>query len=143
MVKILHPVDGSENVVRATRQLLVMLPWYKEPPTIELLAVTLPVPHFPHMGMVVSHETIERFHTEDADAMLAPSMAVLDAAGVRYTTRRRIGPIAETIVDQATQAGADLLLIGARGHTALVNMIMGSVASRVLHLASTPVLLVP
>ncbi len=142
MLKILLPVDGSEASARATAELARMLPWYKERPAIEILAVHLPVPRLPNMKVVVSDEAIERYYAEETDAMIAPSIRMLDAAGVSYTVQKLVGPVAETIVDHAKQIGADMIVMGTRGMTALSNMVMGSVATRVLHLAHVPVVLI-
>ena len=142
MLKILLPVDGSEASARATAELIRMLPWYKEPPAVELLAVHLPVPRLPNMKVVVSEEAIERYYAEETDAMIAASRKVLDAAGVTYGVQKLVGPIAESIVDHAGRIGADMIVMGTRGMTALSNMVMGSVATRVLHLAHIPVVLI-
>lgn len=142
MLNVLLPVDGSDASKRATERLVAMLGWSKEPPKIDLLAVHLPVPKFPNMHVVVDDDTIERYYAEECDAMLAPSKAVLDAAGVRYAVHTRVGPIAECIVEQATKSHSDMICMGTRGMTALSNMVLGSVATRVLHLARIPVVLV-
>ena len=142
MLNILHPVDGSDNVVRATRKLIDTLGWYKEAPAIELLAVLLPVHRFPNMGIVVSDEMIERYYADEAQEMLAPSQIVLEAAGVAYTSRQKVGAIAESIVAQAELSRSDMICLGSRGRTGLANMVLGSVSSRVLHLAHIPVVLI-
>jgi nucleotide-binding universal stress UspA family protein len=142
MLRILLPVDGSESAVRATRKLIESLGWYKEPPAIDLLAVHFPVPRFPNMGVVVSNEMLESYYAEECEDMLAASKKVLDAAGVKYTAHTVVGPIAESIVEQATQFGSDMICMGTRGMTALSNMALGSVATRVLHLTRIPVMLV-
>ena len=142
MLKVLLPVDGSEASARATAELIRMLPWYKERPAIELLAVHLPVPRLPNMKVVVSEEAIERYYAEETEAMIAPSRKALDAAGVTYTVQKLVGPIAETVVDHATRMRADMIVMGTRGMTALSSMVMGSVATKVLHLAHIPVLLI-
>ena len=142
MLKVLLPIDGSEASGRATAELISMLAWYKERPSIELVAVHLPVPRLPNMQVVVSDEAIERYYAEETDAMLAASRKALDAAGVSYTVQKLVGPVAETIVDHARRIGADMIVMGTRGMTALSNMMMGSVATRVLHLAQIPVVLI-
>ena len=142
MLKVLLPVDGSEAAVRATEALIRMLSWYKERPAIDVLAVHLPVPRLPNMNLVVSEESIERYYAEETDAMVAPSAKALDAAGVTYSVHRLVGPIAESIVDHARRSGADMIVMGTRGMTALSNMVMGSVTTKVLHLAHIPVLLI-
>jgi nucleotide-binding universal stress UspA family protein len=53
-----------------------------------------------------------------------------------------VGPIAETIVKRAKDAGCDLIYIGTRGMTEVGKALMGSTATKVLHIADTPVLVV-
>ena len=142
MLKVLLPVDGSEASARATGELIRMLAWYKERPAIELLAVHLPVPRLPNMKLVVSEEAIERYYAEETDAMVAASRKALDAAGIQYTVHKLVGPIAESIVDHANRIGADMIVMGTRGMTALSGMVMGSIATKVLHLAHVPVVLI-
>jgi nucleotide-binding universal stress UspA family protein len=141
-LKILVPVDGSESAVRATRKLVDTLAWYREAPAIELCTVHLPVPRVPNMGAFVSHEMVQKYYADESDAMLAPSRGVLDEAGVAYEAVRLVGPIAETIAEHATKVGADMIFMGTRGMSALANVALGSVTTRVLHLAHVPVLLV-
>ena len=142
MLKVLLPVDGSPSAVRATQKLVEMLGWYSEPPAINLLAVHLPVPRVPNMGNFVSKEMLQQYYDDECRAMLAPSRELLDAAGAAYATHQVIGPIAESITEQATKLGSDMICMGTRGMSALANMALGSVATRVLHLAQVPVLLI-
>jgi nucleotide-binding universal stress UspA family protein len=142
MLKLLLPVDGSEASVRATEALIRMLSWFSERPAVEVLAVHLPLPRLPNMRVVVSEEAIQRYYAEETDAMVAASSKALDAAGVTYSVQRRVGPIAESIVEHAGKIGADMIVMGTRGMTALSNMVMGSVATKVLHLAHIPVMLI-
>lgn len=141
MLKVLLPVDGSDTSMGATKKLIEMLGWCKEPPQIDLLTVHVPVPKLPSMSMVVSDEMIDRFY-DDECASMAASKAALDAAKVKYAVHTRVGPVAETIVDQAKKLQSDMIYMGTRGMTALSNMVLGSVATRVLHLAEIPVVLV-
>jgi nucleotide-binding universal stress UspA family protein len=142
MLRVLLAVDGSECAVRATQKLIGTLGWYKEQPRVDLLAVHLPVPRFPNMGVVISNEMLERYYAEECEDMLAPSKKALDAAGVKYTAHTLVGRIAESIIEQAKQSGSDMIYMGTRGMTALSNMVLGSVATRVLHLAHIPVVLI-
>lgn len=142
MKKILLPTDGSECATRAATALVASLPSYKELPAIEMLAVHLPVPHLPRASTIISQQMIDEYYDEECAAMLAPARRVLDEAGVRYKTATRVGPIAESIAAEASAFGADTIWMGTHGRSAFANMVLGSVATRVLHLASVPVLLV-
>jgi nucleotide-binding universal stress UspA family protein len=142
MLKVLVPVDGSKSATRATKKLVETLAWYKSRPQIDLLAVHLPVPRFPNMGVVVSNEMVERYYAEECKAMLKPATKILDAGNVKYIVHTAVGPIAESIIEQAKRSGSNMIYMGTRGMTALSNMVLGSVTTRVLHLAHIPVVLV-
>jgi len=142
MLKILLPVDGSASATQATQKLIDTIGWYKEPPAIDLLAVHLALPRYPNMGKVISDGVLESYYRDESEEMLAPSKKALDAAGVKYTAHTLVGPIAESIVEQAKQSASDMIYMGTRGMTALSNMVLGSVTTRVLHLAHIPVVLI-
>jgi nucleotide-binding universal stress UspA family protein len=141
-MRILLAVDGSEASARAASKLAASLSLYKEAPQIDVLTVHLPVPKFGHMGAVITHEMVESHYAEESAVAIAPARAVLDAAGVKYTAERAVGPIAETIVEEAKARNADLIFMGTRGMSALSNMMMGSIATKVVHLSAVPVVLV-
>lgn len=50
---------------------------------------------------------------------------------------------AHAIADAAKAAGADLIVVGTRGHTAVGSLVLGSVTQRLLHIAPCAVLAVP
>jgi len=142
MLKILLAVDGSESAARAARKLIETAGWYKEPPAVELLAVHLPVPLVGFSDVVVSRQTVERYYQEEGEKMLATARRLLDAAGIKYVPHILIGQIAQTIVEHARKSGCQMIYMGTRGMTAVSNVVMGSTATKVLHLADVPVVLV-
>lgn len=142
MLKILLPVDGSPSAVRSTQTLIDTLGWYKEAPSIDVVAVHLPVPRVPNMGAFVSEQMIKQYYEDECAVMLAPSRKLFEAAGVKCTYHTLVGPIAETIVEHATRFGSNMVYMGTRGMSALANMALGSVTTRVLHLCHIPVVLI-
>jgi nucleotide-binding universal stress UspA family protein len=143
MLKILLAVDGSESALRATRKLVETAGWFREPLQVELVTVHLPIPQVGGFsGVVLTHEMIQRHYQEEGAKALAPSREVLDAAGVAYTPHILVGQIAPTILDHAQRSGCQMIYLGTRGMTALPNMLLGSIATKVLHLAHVPVVLI-
>ncbi len=142
MLKVLLPVDGLPSAVRATQKLIETLDWYKEPPAIDLLVVHPAVPKVPNMSAIVSKDMVQKYYDDECAVMLAPSRKLLDAADIAYATHQLIGPIAESIVQHATRSASDVIFMGTRGMSALANMALGSVTTRVLHLSTIPVMLI-
>jgi nucleotide-binding universal stress UspA family protein len=63
-------------------------------------------------------------------------------AELQITSTMAGGP-AHVIAEAAEKEGADVIVTGTRGHTALAGVFLGSVAQRLLHVAPCPVLVVP
>lgn len=53
------------------------------------------------------------------------------------------GHTAHVIADAASEAGADVIVVGTRGHAPVAGLLLGSVTQRLLHIAHCPVLAVP
>lgn len=116
--------------------------WYREKPSVELVTVHLPVPTLHGMGALISRQHYERYYRAEGDERLAGAREKLDAAGIPYSSHIMVGPVAENIVEKALNTGCDLICIGSRGLGDLGRALLGSTASKVLHLSSLPVLLV-
>ena len=141
-MKILLAVDGSKYALDAVDCLIEHADWYREKPMVELVTVHLPVPRLPRMGMVVGKNQIQRYYEEEGEAALATAKKKLDAARIEYQASVLVGQVADMIVQHASKARCELIFIGNRGRTAAANMLLGSTATKVLHISKTPVLLV-
>ena len=70
----------------------------------------------------------------------------LGSEGLDVTSPDRDGRppgAAHMIADVARGFGADVVVVGTRGHTAIGGLLLGSVTQRLLHVAPCPVLAVP
>ena len=141
-MKILLAVDGSKHSLDAVDSVIEHADWYREKPTVELVTVHLPLPRLPGMSMVVGKNQIQQYYEEEGEACLAAAKKKLDVAGIAYKANSLVGPVAETLVQHATKSRCDLIFIGTRGRTEVGNAMLGSTATKVLHIANTPVLLV-
>jgi nucleotide-binding universal stress UspA family protein len=80
------------------------------------------------------------------DKIRRQAAALSDEAGGHATmhmTTGRSTHVAEQISEVAANLGADLIVVGTRGHSALVGAVIGSVTQRLLHVAHCAVLAVP
>jgi nucleotide-binding universal stress UspA family protein len=79
-------------------------------------------------------------------ARIASQVAELKTAGIdaELEVHGSIpGGPAHVITEAAERIGANLIVVGTRGHTAAVGILVGSVSQRLLHLSRCPVLVVP
>jgi len=70
----------------------------------------------------------------------------LAADGVDASAERKVvvlGGPAHAIAEIADEADADLIVVGTRGHSQIAGLLLGSVTTRLLHIAKRPVLAVP
>ena len=86
--------------------------------------------------------TVVDYLRELSEKELRPARKVLDAAGVKHDMEVRVGHVASEIVRCAKAGKFDLLALGAKGRSAFTDLLLGSVAQRVLATAQLPVVLV-
>ena len=129
--------DGSDNSIAALRWALAeakvhgatidaVYSW-EFPPAIDPLGVS----------MLPSMEDMNA----SATRLLKGVMDKVDTSGVAVTSHVVRGAPATALLTAAK--GADLLVIGRRGHGGFMGLLLGSVAQQVAHHAPCPVVLVP
>lgn len=140
-MKILIPVDGSDNAVRAVQYVVAQSASLKESPQILLLNVQWNVATG-NVKLFINQETINDYYREEGMAALQRAREVLDGAGLAYHYHVSIGTPATAIVQYAEQQGADQIVIGKQGQGGLQGLLLGSVGIKVAQLARVPVMLV-
>ena len=140
-MKILVAVDGSKTALGAVDWLVAHAHWYREPPRVELITVHQPVSALARTALRIKKDELARWYREQGEANLAKSKKRLHKARLHFRSRVLVGPVAETIVRHAGKSGCDLIVIGTSGMGATGNLLAASVASKVLDLATLPVLL--
>ena len=95
---------------------------------------------------IPSHErevikNIEKYYSDEADAALAPSIEILKRREVEFHVVKLVGEPDREIVRHAEHAGCDIIAMGTRGHTGMANLVLGSVAMKVVATSKVPVLL--
>ena len=161
MKKILVAVDGSECSQRAAdvaasmasglgASLTLLHVFPPQPLTMNELEATFSEIQREHeqyaekrlRDMEAVLARIEQNHLADADKMLEKTKKVIAAHDARVDKRALGGSPAETVVHVAKTEGFDLIVVGTRGRGAIASMLLGSVANRILHMATGPVLVV-
>jgi len=141
MFTIVVPVDGSENSTRVVEVLLSHLALYKEQPAVRLLHVVRPIASG-NIKHFIGHDELARYYQDEGTTALQGARTVLGSARVPYSFDVEVGEPADLIARYAADKQADLIVMGTRGVGSMSAMFMGSVAAKVVHLASAPVLLV-
>ena len=141
MKKFLVPVDGSTAALRA---LAAAAELAKADPAASLHLVHCheePLV-YGEIAVYVPRDKMEAAQKAHSDGILERAMAEADRSGVRCTREVLTGPIGPTIAAHADKLGCDAIVMGRHGRTMLNDLLVGSVAQKVLHASKLPVMLV-
>jgi nucleotide-binding universal stress UspA family protein len=139
-MKVLLPVDGSELSLEAVRMALRM-----RQDGLSLSAVLANVQEPASLyEILVAHDpdVIDQLSAEAGLHALQPARDLLDAAGVEYECEVAKGDPAHTLIDISERFGCEMVVMGARGASALRSAMLGSVSNEVLHASLVPVVIV-
>src|SRR5438128_4050828 len=135
--KILHANDGSEHAFHALSLALGIAKQNNS----ELHMVSVEeIDYMPEFIEEIRQETgtaARRFHK-----VLQRARAMAEESQVKLHTHVVPGHPVRDIVELAAELEVDLLVIGAKGHSALYERLIGSRADRIMQLAHCPVLVV-
>ena len=133
---ILVAVDGSEGSLRALRTAIELAGLTSS--RLTALAVEGPLPAY---AATVEVEEVKREKDVFFRKVATRAREEAETAGVEISVDVRPGHAAELIVRYARDHGADLVVVGHKGHF-LEDYLLGSTADRVAHHAHCPVLIV-
>ncbi|MDO5624659.1 MAG: universal stress protein [Pseudomonadota bacterium] len=139
-MKILLAVDGSSYTKKMLAYLATHEAFLNEAADVTAFTVQSALP--PRARAAVGKEVVDGYYADEAAKVLAPVKKFLARHGVALKTAWKVGPAGETIAKFADAGHFDLLMMGSHGNSALGNLVMGSVATRVLANCKVPVLLV-
>lgn len=139
-LRALIATDGSIHSLRAARFLVERMRPHGLP-EVHVINVQPPLP-FVDLLPCEKQANIERRIQQIGNAASADVCEVLADARVPYQLHVVSGDAAESIVRCAREAHCDVIMMGTRGMGAVAGLALGSVATKVIHLADVPVTLV-
>jgi nucleotide-binding universal stress UspA family protein len=138
MNAIVVGTDGSRGAEAAVQKVIEIAQGTGA--TVHLVCA-IPTPGtLERLGMTSRQESVDMRGV--AADVLARDERRLEEAGLTVQTYARAGDAADTILDVAGEAKADLIAVGARGHSGLRRFMLGSVSSKLAHHTPTSLLIV-
>jgi nucleotide-binding universal stress UspA family protein len=144
--RIVIGVDGSRNARRAAafvarlrpagRATVVQVVEDVRPPSLALMPAGV------RAALLASAAELETARHRRAERETRAAAALLARAGWRVRTEVRSGVPIEGLLAAAKDAGADLVVVGARGTGGVARMLLGSVAEGILKRSGVPALVV-
>jgi nucleotide-binding universal stress UspA family protein len=141
MYKILVPVDGSDCALRA---LAFAIERAQElaGPSLHVLTVHPEPRVYGQTAVYAGKERMEELAAQRDTQVLSSAEEMLERSDVSYETEALEGEPAEVIARRATETGSQCIIMGTRGMGRIATLVMGSVATKVVHLSPVPVTLV-
>lgn len=139
-MKILVAADGSSFTKRMLAYLAAHDEWLGPQHQYTVLTAVPAVP--PRAAAVLEKEVLKGYYDDTAEKVFKPIRAFLGKQGIKAEYSGKVGHAAELIAEVAKKGKFDLVVMGSHGHGTLKNLVLGSVATKVLANCETPVLLV-
>jgi nucleotide-binding universal stress UspA family protein len=139
-VKILLAADGSNYTKRAVSYVVKHLDLLGSAPEIHLVHVRPPLPN--RAAAALGGRIVRRYHADEARKALAQAKRTLDRSKVRYKEVHMVGDAGALIAAYATKGRFSLVVLGSRGHSTLANLVLGSVAAKVVANCKVPALII-
>ena len=145
--KVLVPADFSETATLALETAMRLLgPAAREDgadqPEITLLHAWQPLVDYGDGYMAFPQPNPMAESREQAETMLDGLASRLEGEGVKVRPVVRQGYPAKVVAEEASVRGVDLIAMGTHGHSGLARLLLGSIAERVVHRVTCPVLTV-
>lgn len=140
MLKVLLAVDGSETALHAVDHVIKRALDAKNGYQVHLVNVQHPL--HGSVSTFINAAQIKQYHHDEGMKVMLPAREKLDAAGVAYQTHLFVGDPAEVVTRYAKEQGCDEIVIGTRGLSGISSLLVGSVATKIIHLSEVPVVLI-
>jgi YjbE family integral membrane protein len=135
-------VDGSEGSLRAMRYVIEKKSLLDPAADLQIDLINVQRSVSGDVASFVSRDALQEYHRDRSDKAMAPARALLDAAGVKYSTYQFVGQPGRVIAEFADEKKHDQIIMGTRGLGTHTGALLGSVTQTTLEYATVPVLVV-
>jgi len=139
-MRIVLAVDGSPVSTRAARHVASLHKQFADKPEVILLYADAPL--LRSVAMSFGTRGVDKYHADNGKFALKGAKPVLSRARVSFTEKVLVGDPAPTILKFIKSSKCDLLVMGSRGLGAFKNLVLGSVATKILSMCEVPVTIV-
>ena len=140
-MKLLVALDGSKNSLTAAKYAASLAASLKGKSHITLMSVHDDTA-LKHFKKYVPKDTVSDYLRGLSEKDMASAQKLFDKIGVAHDMVIRFGHPAEEIKAMSESGKFDLIVMGSKGRSSIKDMVVGSVAHKVLAIAKVPVLLV-
>ena len=140
-MRILVATDGSENSLSAVKYAAKLSASMGASEKITLVSVHDDTA-LRHASQYVGKPEVDDYLRDKSEKELQPAINALDSAGIKHEQAIVVGHVSEEIVKLADAGNYDMIVMGSKGRSGIADLLIGSVAQRVLSDAKQPVLLV-
>lgn len=140
-MKILVATDGSENSLNAVKYAAKLTANLGSHDQITLVSVHDDTA-LRHASQFVGKPGVDDYLKDLSEKELQPALQALAGTSVPHDHTIIVGHVSEEIVKLADSGNYDMIVMGSKGRSGIADLLIGSVAQRVLATAKQPVLLV-
>lgn len=140
-MKILLPVDGSKSSLNAAKYIAKLAKNSRSTVNVTLVSVHDDI-GLGHVKQFVAKSVVDDYLREVSEKELKPAQKVLDAADIKHNMVIKRGSVSQEIIALANKDKVDMIIMGVKGRSGLLDVLIGSVAQRVSSSARQPVLLI-
>jgi nucleotide-binding universal stress UspA family protein len=140
-MKILVAIDGSENSIRALNYAIALAGKMTEPSSLVLVNAHDDI-SLRGASQFVGKEAVNDYLDDLSRGELAEAIALAEKSPLPFESTFARGQVAQAIVKVASERAVDLIVLGSKGRSALSDLLIGSVATRVIAMAEIPVTLI-
>ena len=139
-MNILLAADGSPFTKRMLAYVAAHEDWLGAHHRYVVVTAVPSIP--PRAAAALGRDIVKGYCDDEAEKVFKPIRTFFKGRGITAEFVAKVGPAAEVVAKLASIGSFDLLMMGSHGHGSVVNVVMGSVTTKVIASCKTPVLLV-